>query len=68
MTVYDLNPDFLGENQRMLTNPKGNDSTFNGFEVTVSKRMSDRWAALASYSCPVEVGSEAGWVLTRDSD
>ena len=50
VTVYNLNPEFLGQNQRMLTNPKGNDSTFNGFEVTVSKRMTDRWAALASYS------------------
>ncbi len=49
-TVFDLDPAFLGQNQRMLTNPDGNNSTFNGFEITMSKRMSDNWQALVSYS------------------
>lgn len=49
-TVFNQDEDTLGQNQRMLTNPEGNDSTFKGFEVTLQKRMSNNWATIISYS------------------
>jgi hypothetical protein len=49
-TVFNLDPAFRGRNQRMLTNPDGNDSTYKGVELTLQKRLSDNWQALVSYT------------------
>ena len=50
ITVFNQDPATLGQNQQMLTNPEGNDSTYKGIEFTFRKRMSDNWQALMSYS------------------
>jgi len=49
-TVYNLDPAFRGRNQRVLTNPPDNESTYKGIELTLQKRYSNNWQALASYT------------------
>jgi len=48
--VFNMDISYRGRQQRQLTNPQGNDSTYKGFEVSFQKRLSDKWQGLLSYS------------------
>jgi len=48
VTFYDVNRDFLGKDVFFHTNSPGT-QRYKGFEITLSKRMSNRWQLLASY-------------------
>ena len=59
VTVFNLNPESVGNTDLFLTNPEDtlpngetfeNSSDFHGFEITFSKRFRDRWSAIVSYS------------------
>ena len=47
-TVYAQDPATIGQSQSLMTNPDGSDRTYKGLEVTVSKRLSNNWQAVAS--------------------
>jgi hypothetical protein len=48
LTVFAQDPDTIGQSRSFLTNPADDDRTYTGLELTASKRMSDRWQAVAS--------------------
>jgi len=48
ITVYAQDPATIGQSQSLMTNPDGSDRTYRGLELTVSKRYSNNWQAVAS--------------------
>ncbi len=48
ITVFAQDPDTIGQNQLFMTNPEGSERTYNGVELTASKRFSNNWQAVAS--------------------
>jgi hypothetical protein len=52
VTYWDYPAAFRGRSfqQPMLVNDSGADQTFKSYEVALSKRLSNRWLAMASYS------------------
>jgi hypothetical protein len=48
ITVFAQDPDTLGQERNLLTNPPGDDRTYTGLEITATKRMSNRWQAVGS--------------------
>ena len=50
MTVYNQNPATLGKFDVLWSNEPEADRTFNGVDVTLQKRMSNRWMAMGSVS------------------
>jgi len=52
ITYWDYAAAYRGRSfqQPMLVNDSGSDQTFKSYEVTLSKRLSNRWLAMASYS------------------
>jgi len=52
LTYYDYSPDLRGLQfeQTTLINPPGNEHTYKSIEVAASRRLSNRWRFLASYS------------------
>lgn len=52
VTYWDYPPAFRGRSfqQPMLVNDAASDQTFTSYEVALTKRLSNRWLAMASYS------------------
>jgi len=48
LTVYAQDPATIGQSQALMTNPEGSERTYKGLELTVSKRYSNNWQAVAS--------------------
>lgn len=46
VTVYNQSPETLGLANRVITNIPGLEDTYDGVELNVTKRMSDRWQVL----------------------
>ena len=59
---YNLIPAFNGLQDNVFDNQDALDTTFNGVEITASKRLRDRWQLLAG----VTLGKNEGGVLTGD--
>ena len=62
VTFYNLLPAFNGLQDNVFGNEDVLDTTFNGVELTASKRLRDRWQLLAG----VTFGKNEGGVLTGD--
>jgi hypothetical protein len=60
ITVFNLLPQFAGENRRFVTNPAGFETSFKGVEVTLQKRFSNGWQGLLGYSLSKDDLSRAG--------
>jgi hypothetical protein len=48
--VFNMRPEFAGQNRQVATNPDGFDGDYKGVEFVAQKRFSDRWQFLGSYS------------------
>ncbi len=59
---YNLIPAFNGLQDNVFDNQDALDTTFNGVEITASKRLRDRWQLLAGLT----LGKNEGGVLTGD--
>jgi len=60
ITVFNLLPQFAGQNRRLVTNPAGFETSFKGMEVTLQKRFSNGWQGLLGYSLSEDDLSRAG--------
>ncbi|MGH9141544.1 MAG: TonB-dependent receptor domain-containing protein, partial [Vicinamibacterales bacterium] len=60
VTVYNQDPSTLGKIDNLYANQPSLGSTYNGVDVTMTKRMSNRWMALASLSVGKNVGDVYG--------
>lgn len=49
-TVFNQKPEYAGRNRRIETNPPDFQSRFEGLEVTLHKRFSNRWQGLLAYA------------------
>ena len=49
-TLYNLNPTFLGLQNNVVDNQPYLDTTYNGVELSASKRMSHRWQMVTGIS------------------
>jgi hypothetical protein len=58
--VFNLQPQFAGASQRLVTNPEGFETSFKGLEITLQKRFSDGWQGLIGYSISEDDLSRAG--------
>jgi len=47
ITVYNLNPALVTQRDRVIANVEGLESDYNGVQLSVNKRMSNRWQMLA---------------------
>src|SRR5262249_22890917 len=47
VTLYNLNPAFVGLQNNIVDNDSYLDTTYNGVELTASKRLSNRWQMTA---------------------
>jgi len=56
LTVFDQDPATLGLADRIITNVDGLDDTYNGIELTATKRMADRWQLIAGLT----IGKDEG--------
>ena len=50
ITVYNLDPAFIGKSQLVIVNDSAWDQEYKGLEVTATKRYSDRWQMVAGYT------------------
>jgi hypothetical protein len=64
VTVFNLRPEFGGQQKRLVTNKDGFGTSFKGLEVTLHKRFSDRWQGLVGYSLSKDDLSRAGTSLS----
>jgi hypothetical protein len=48
--VFNLSPEFAGQNRLVETNPEGFDGHYKGLEIVAQKRFSDGWQFLGSYA------------------
>jgi hypothetical protein len=60
VTVYNQNPATLGKIDNLYANQPSLDSSYNGVDVTLTKRMAHRWMALGSLSVGKNVGDVYG--------
>lgn len=71
-TFYNLNPSYLGLQNNVLDNEPFLDTTYDGIELTVNKRMSNRWQMTAGVTAGRNRGgtnspnSAQGWSATVD--
>jgi hypothetical protein len=49
-SVFNLKPEFIGQNRRVETNPSDFQSSYQGLEITLQKRFSNRWQGLLTYA------------------
>jgi hypothetical protein len=50
LTLYNRNPDALGQDFLLLTNPRGLDASFKGLEIRLVKPLLDVWEFTASFT------------------
>lgn len=50
ITVYNLQPEFVGQVDRVITNQTQFWESYNGIELTAKKRLSNNWQMLAGYT------------------
>jgi hypothetical protein len=50
VTVYNENPQYVGQVSRVITNIPSFWEKYNGIEFTLKKRMSDRWQMMIGYT------------------
>jgi hypothetical protein len=50
VTAYNLAPQFVGQVQRVITNESSFWEKYNGLELTLKKRMADRWQMMMGYT------------------
>jgi len=50
VTVYNLAPQYVGQVNRVITNEPSFWERYNGLELTVKKRMADRWQMMMGYT------------------
>ncbi len=48
--VFNMRPQFAGQNRLFETNPDGFDGDYKGLEIVAQKRFSNRWQFLGSYA------------------
>lgn len=60
-TVYNLLPQYLGKQDNVVDNQPYLDTTYNGVEVTATKRLSRRWQVVAGLT----VGKNSGGINTN---
>jgi hypothetical protein len=60
ISVFNLLPQFAGQNRRLVTNPAGFETSFKGLEVTLQKRFSNGWQGLVGYSISEDDLTRAG--------
>lgn len=58
ITIYNLNPSFVGRQDNVRTNIPELDSDYNGIEFTATKRFADRWMMLLGYTFGKNKGGE----------
>jgi hypothetical protein len=63
--VFNLRPEFAGQQKRLVTNRDDFTTDFKGLEVILQKRFSRRWQALLGYSLSKDDLSRAGTSLTQ---
>ncbi len=50
ITVFNQDPDTIGQADRIITNIEGLQNNYNGVEFNLTKRMADRWQLVAGYT------------------
>jgi hypothetical protein len=50
ITIYNLDPSFIGKSSLVILNDAAWDQTYKGLEITATKRYSDRWQMIAGYT------------------
>ena len=60
VTVFNLDPRFVGASRRLVTNPEGFETSFKGLEITLQKRFANGWQGLLGYSISEDDLSRAG--------
>jgi hypothetical protein len=61
--VFNLRPEYAGQNRLFVTNPAGFETSFKGLEVTLQRRFANRWQGLLGYSLSKDDLSRAGTSL-----
>ncbi|HEY1909365.1 MAG TPA: TonB-dependent receptor [Vicinamibacterales bacterium] len=56
VTVYNLQPAFNGKQSNVLDNDPYLDTTYNGVDITATKRMSHNWQMVAGFSAGKNTG------------
>jgi hypothetical protein len=62
VTVYNLDPALRGKTELVWDNESALDSTYNGVDITLNRRMSNRWMLFGG----VSLGKNVGWVGNTD--
>jgi hypothetical protein len=62
VTVYNQDPNLRGRQDFLWTNARELDSTYNGTDITLDKRMSNGWMMTGGIS----IGETVGWVGNTD--
>ena len=62
VTVYNQDPTLRGKINLVWDNEPDLDSTFNGVDITVNRRMSKQWMLIGG----VSFGKTTGWVGNTD--
>ncbi|MGE3276699.1 MAG: carboxypeptidase regulatory-like domain-containing protein [Vicinamibacterales bacterium] len=65
ITIYRLKPEFAGARQRIITNVDVLESTYNGVQFDVQKRLSDGWQLLAGLSLQTHRGFDHAGTFTN---
>lgn len=65
ITIYKLQPAFGDLRDRVITNVDGLESTYNGLQIDLQKKMSHRWQALAGLSLQKHRGFDHGGTFTN---
>ncbi|MGE3274000.1 MAG: carboxypeptidase regulatory-like domain-containing protein [Vicinamibacterales bacterium] len=66
MTIYRLKPEFAGVRDRVIDNVDVLQSDYNGVQIDVQKRMSNRWQLLAGLSLQRHEGFDHNGTFTND--
>ena len=65
ITIYKLRPEFGALRNRVITNVPGLESTYNGVQFDVQKKMSNRWQLLAGLSLQKHEGFDHSGTFTN---
>jgi S1-C subfamily serine protease len=66
ITFYNLNPTFTGRQDNVFDNEPLLDTTYNGVEITASKRFTQRWQLVAGLTLGRNYGGVVGTPTTMD--